>query len=95
MHILAFIQTRSKGINFCKTFRIWIECESQKFLFSLDQENTKKVLRVVELEIRFHRYETQIKSFQVQKTLLKIVLYTYTTPLLLPAAILAPASTIF
>ena len=50
---------------------------------------------MVELEIRFHRYETQIKSFQVQKTLLKIVLYTYTTPLLLPAAVLAPASTIF
>ena len=26
LHILAFIHTRSKGINFCKTFRIWVEC---------------------------------------------------------------------
>ena len=55
----------------------------------------KKVSRGVKLEIRFHRYETRIKSFQVKKTLLKLVFCTYTTPLLLPTAVLAPAPTIF
>ena len=51
---------------------------------------------MVELETRFHGYETQIKSFQVKKkTLLKLIFYTYTTPLLLPAAVLASVSTIF
>ena len=35
--------------------------ETQGFLFSLNQEK-KHVLRVVELEIRFHGYETQIIS---------------------------------
>ena len=50
---------------------------------------------MVKLEIRFHGYETRIKSFQVKKTLLKLVFYTYATPLLLLAAVLAPASIIF
>ena len=34
---------------------------------SLNQENQKKVSRVVQPEIRFHRYEIRIKSFQVKK----------------------------
>ena len=52
---------------------------------------------MVELvKIRFHGYETRIKSFQEKKTLLELVFYTYATPLLLPAAAaLAPASIIF
>ena len=51
------------------------------------------VLGVVELEIRFPGYETRIKSFQVKKHY-QLVFYTYTTPLLLPTAVLVPASTI-
>ena len=50
---------------------------------------------MVRLEIRFYRYETRTESIEVKQTLLKLVFYTYTTPLLLRAAVLTPAPTIF
>ena len=45
-----------------------IKLKRPEISFSLNQEN-KKVSRVVELEIRFHRYEIRIESFQVKNTI--------------------------
>ena len=50
---------------------------------------------MIEQETHFHGYETQTKSFKEKKKLLKLVLYTHTTPFLLPVAVLVAASTFF